>query len=60
MYEVKFVFPDLFARRLSYKYSGRRKLIRRSLLVNVKVSFTIDFMSDFRENFPGSLPTFLY
>ena len=54
------LFKDLFARRLPYKYYGRRRLIQRSILVNEEVSFTIDFMSVFRENFPRSLPTFLY
>ena len=51
-------FSDLFVTRLSCKSSDRRILIRKSS-VNKDVSFAIDFICVFRDDFYGSLPTFL-
>ena len=37
----------------------RREDLHRNLLVNAYVSFAIEFLCVFREDFAGSLPTFL-
>ena len=51
------LFPDMFARRLPYKYFGRRRLIRKySGQCRLVLKFTLCMF--LRDGFPGSLPTF--